>query len=327
MASVELSVVIPTLNGGELFERTLTAIRGQKTPRSFEIVVVDSGSVDGTVQRAQSAGARVLQIERSQFNHGATRDFAIHESRGRYVALSVQDAEPANADWLEALAQALDDVPDASGAYSRQIPRFGLNPILRDRLERWSASRTQRDVQRLPLERSFDSLSPWERLARVAFDNVSSCIRRSVWERYPFGQRRFGEDIGWATACIRRGEAIVFEPRSVVIHSHDSSVGYEFRRILADHRNLSELIGLETVPDWRALRRNTLHARESYYALIAKEPLAPARKAALRRWACRYAFAENLAQYLGARCTRERRSPSALAPLWRLIEHMLVRRV
>ncbi|MFO0984730.1 MAG: glycosyltransferase [Planctomycetota bacterium] len=323
MARAHISVVIPTLNGGALFARALDQILAQSTSFRFDVTVIDSGSTDGTVAMAQARGVRLLTTTRREFNHGATRDAAIASTEGELIALTVQDAEPSDQHWLAAFARAFAEVPDAAGVYSRQIPRPGLNPILRERLLAWSATRTVRGVQRLPPGQALSDLAPLDRLKLVAFDNVSSCIRRRCWQERPFGRRAFGEDLRWATHWIERGQAIVFEPTSAVIHSHDSSVGYEFRRIYADHQNLSELLGLVTVPDLRALFRNAAAAHAHYKEVLMKEPLAGPEFARLLDWSRRYAFAENLAQYLGAKSSLVDRSR---AP-WRIIDRWLRRGV
>jgi rhamnosyltransferase len=298
------SVVIPTLNGGALFERGLDKILAQKTDFAFDVTVIDSGSEDGTVDRVRRRPVRLLEIPKSEFNHGATRDRAIAATSGAYVALTVQDAEPLDDHWLAGLVHAIREVPDAAGAYSRQIPRPGLNPILRERLMGWTATRSERGIQRLPDGKTLADLEPFGRLGLIAFDNVSSCVERRAWQERPFGRRSFGEDLRWAAHQIERGRAIVFEPTSAVVHSHDSPVAYEFRRIYADHQNLAGLLGLVTVPDLRAVLRNAKGAFGHYQGILARESLDQREHERLTRWAKRYALAENLAQYLGARSAR-----------------------
>src|SRR5262245_5302983 len=162
------SVVIPTLNGGALFERALDKLLAQKTDFAFDVTVIDSGSHDGTVAMVRKRPVRLLEIPQAEFNHGATRDRAIAATGGDYIALTVQDAEPFDEHWLAGLVRAIQEVPDAAGAYSRQIPRPGLNPILRERLMGWSATRSERGIQRLPAGKALPDLAPFERIQLVA---------------------------------------------------------------------------------------------------------------------------------------------------------------
>jgi hypothetical protein len=126
-------------------------------------------------------------------------------------------------------------------------------------------------------------------------------MRRSVWERHRFEPANFGEDVRWSTRVIRSGGRIAFVPSAVVRHSHDRSAWEEARRIYCDHRNLSELLGLVTVPSRRQIPVNVRAARNHYRQLVDRQTDVDATtRAVWHRWADRLAWAENWAQYLGA---------------------------
>lgn len=295
---IDVSVVIPTRNGGPRFVRVLERLKAQETTLSVEHLVVDSRSSDGTDAAARAAGIRVLPVDPSEFDHGATRDFAIAQTTGRVAVLLVQDALPANRHWLDRLARPLLEDEGAAGAFSRQVPIPGGNPILDARLAGWIAGRNEARRAQLAPDRPWESLTPFERLELVAFDNVSSCVRRDVWRRQPFGRRPFGEDLGWATAAIRAGWAIRFEPGSVVEHSHDRSAWHEARRIYCDHRNLNRLLGMRTVETLGAAWRGSRGSLAHYLRVLDEAGLLPDELARRRRWARAYALGESLAQWL-----------------------------
>src|SRR5439155_14048995 len=77
-----ISLLIPTLDGGRDFELLLAAIDRQEDVDELELVVVDSGSADGTTDAARRAGARVVSIPRDEFGHGRTRNLAAEVSTG-----------------------------------------------------------------------------------------------------------------------------------------------------------------------------------------------------------------------------------------------------
>jgi rhamnosyltransferase len=294
----DVSVVIPTRNGGPRFLRVLEQVRAQQTSFTVEHVAIDSRSVDGSDEAARRAGFRVLPIDPREFDHGATRDRAIAATSGRAIALLVQDAVPVDERWLESLARPLLEDAEAAGSFSRQLPIPGGNPILAARLRGWIAGRDEPRRARLDPTRPWESLTPIERLELVAFDNVASCVKREVWRRNPFGRRPFGEDLGWSAWAIRNGFAIRFEPLSVVEHSHDRSWMHESRRIYCDHRNLHRLLGLRTVPTLRDAWRGRDGALPGYLALLEKAGLAPEELARRKRWARGYALGEAVAQWL-----------------------------
>ena len=230
---MKVSVVIPTLNAGPLFQEVLDAIRSQEFPEKIELVIVDSMSDDGTAELAKKYADVFFQVKREEFNHGETRNVAIEKSSGDLVALLVQDATPADSHWLKNLAQNFSD-PQVAGAYSRQIPRPDCHPLIKMRLLGWGAGQQARRVQKFDPGKK---LSIQENIETFSFDNVSSMVRRSAWQENKFKKRRFAEDILWAKEVLQKGFKIVFEPGSMVVHSHNKSLWYEFKRVYLDHQN------------------------------------------------------------------------------------------
>ncbi len=104
----KVSIVVPTLNGGPRFEEALKRIRAQEGDFEREVIVVDSGSTDGTAELARRHGASVHTIKRQEFSHGGTRNLGISLARGEYVALTVGDAVPVDEWWLASMVENLD---------------------------------------------------------------------------------------------------------------------------------------------------------------------------------------------------------------------------
>jgi rhamnosyltransferase len=288
------TLLVPTWNAGREFPEILRHMREQRSDCSF-------GSTDGTVQFLRGQPVRLIEIPNSEFNHGLTRNLGIREARGEIVVLATQDARPADAHWMQRLVDCFAD-PRVAGAYSRQIPRPDANPFIRDRLQGWMAADQAPRVQAVRDRAEFAALPPLEKLARVAFDNVSSSVRRSVALDIPFRERRFGEDLDWAHRVLLAGHTIVYEPRSRVVHSHNNSMWYELKRVYLDHQNLHRLFGVHTIPRPRDLVWCTVGGARHLLRVVAEDPsLGPL--ARLRWWgeAIPYSFSQNLAQFLGAR--------------------------
>lgn len=247
-AAPRVSVVIPTRDAGPGLARTLEAIRGQALGEPFDVLVVDSGSTDGTPERCEAAGARVIRIAPEEFGHGRTRNLAIAACGGEYVALTVQDAAPADDHWLGALVDALSARPDAAGAYSRHVPRPDSEPLSRQAVRDWAASLGAGGAQEIADAAAFAALPFGERRRCCTFSNVSSIVRRSVWARWPFPEIPYAEDLAWAYEVMRAGHAIVYAPASVVVHSHDRPTWYEFRRAYVEGKVVGEVLGEDARP-------------------------------------------------------------------------------
>lgn len=296
-----VSVVIPTLNGGDELRACLGAVHSQALEYPYEVICIDSGSTDNTLETCKEFDVRVLQIEPGTFNHGLTRNEAIRHARGEFVALLTQDAVPLGTDWLRHHVEALESMPEAAGSYGRQVLRPGVNPYLRWRLEQWAATRPERTVQRMGDLAAFEAAPPLEKLSRVAFDDVNSCIRKAVWESIPFSGVEFGEDIDWGLRVIRAGYTIVYEPRARVLHSHNDSLRRDFLRVYADHRNLNRLLGMNQVPTPRDVLRCAISGVGSLWRSVPLNGYSPLWRLYWRLYAIPWSLVQTAAQYFGAR--------------------------
>ena len=214
-----ISVIIPVKNGGADLRRCLDGIAAQEVADEVEVVVVDSGSTDGSVDVARAAGARVHEIPPQEFNHGATRNLGVSLARGDVLVFTSQDAHAEDGDWLASLTRSLGD-PGVAGAYGRQIAHEDASPSEHFFLDflYGPAARVQRAGARIGPE---DTL----------FSNVNAAIRRDVFERFPFvDDIIMSEDQEWSARVLKAGYALHYEPRAVVRHSHPYTLRQAFRR-------------------------------------------------------------------------------------------------
>ncbi len=248
---MKVSIIIPTRNAGKLFEAVLAGISEQRFERgSVELVVIDSGSTDGTVELARRFGGTVYEISPEEFSHGATRDLAISRCQSELIVLLVQDAVPAGSGWLDALVREFDE-PAIAASYCRQLARPDCRAVTARRLANWISGSNSRIVKRLNVGQKLEDLEPFEQLRLCNFDNVCSSLRKSVWEEHRFGAIAFAEDLDWSKRVIAAGHSISFTPHAEVIHSHNRSLRYEYRRTYLAHHTLYRLFALRTVPDLR----------------------------------------------------------------------------
>ena len=125
-----VSVLIPTKNGARYLAEVLDAIRKQQGDfRLQEIIAVDSGSRDETVQILKRHGVTVVQIPAQEFGHGRTRNLLASHAHGDALVFLTQDAIPANERWLHNLLAPLRHDPSIVGVYSRHTPRSDCHPM------------------------------------------------------------------------------------------------------------------------------------------------------------------------------------------------------
>jgi glycosyltransferase involved in cell wall biosynthesis/GT2 family glycosyltransferase len=298
-----VSILLVTKDGIETLPALLDAVAIQDTDLEVEVVAVDSGSRDGTRELLAARAERLLEIPPSQFGHGRTRNAGVELCQGDYVVLIVQDALPQGTRWLHELVAPLRADPRVAGTYARQRPRPNASAVTRGNLEAWLAASPE--ARRSYLREPLATLTPHERMRACVFDNVCSCLRRSVWEELPFGDVAIAEDIDWGRRVVEAGHHIVFTPRAEVVHSHERSAWYELRRGISVHRELNRLFELETIPTLPALGTAVGYTVIRHNEWLRDEVPSLRDRARQLPRAMALALAWPLGQYLGARAARE----------------------
>lgn len=240
----KISVIIPTLNAGASFAELLKRLKEQSCP-PHEIIVIDSESLDGTPQIAKDAGARVLHVQRSQFDHGGTRNRAAEAAQGQILMFMTQDAMPENEHLIAELTAPLffkqSNEEERAGAaeegsivmaYARQLPYPAASPI--ERLARES---------NYPGKSRLQSYADVEEMGLKAFfcSNVCSAMTKEMFLKMGKFQEPviFNEDLFMAAKCILSGYRVAYCSDARVFHSHDYTIKQQFKRFFDNGLSLS----------------------------------------------------------------------------------------
>lgn len=216
MKKIDVSIVLLTLNGGEKFKKVLKAIFNQ-TSKNYEVILIDSSSIDKTLEYAKKYPIRIYKIKRSDFGHGKTRNMGAELAKGKYVVYLTQDAIPANKKWLINLLVNFKD-KNIAGVFGKQIPNKSANLL--------DIFNYKEDYPNKGRTISIENF----RQNNVIFSDVNSAVRKSVILKYPFPKNILvSEDLYWALKIIRNKYKIVYEPLAAVIHSHPFSFKKIFR--------------------------------------------------------------------------------------------------
>ncbi len=217
-----VSVVIPTLNAGPYLAALLPALAEQGlAPEQF--LVIDSESSDGGCDAFRAFGATVVGIERSTFNHGGTRQFAVEmRPEADIVVMLTQDAIPQGPGTIARLVDAFAD-PQVGMAYGRQLPRTVARGIERHaRLVNYpprSETRGLDDRVHAGVKTVFCSDS-------FAAYRVTTLAAVGGFPLDAF----FAEDQLVAGRMLIDGWRIAYRGDAEVSHSHGYTIGEEFRR-------------------------------------------------------------------------------------------------
>jgi rhamnosyltransferase len=220
--STRTGLVIPTLNAGARWIECLEAIKAQ-TVKPYRLLNIDSDSTDATPSLAREAGFEVVRIERSQFNHGGTRQWAAqHLSDCDVIVFLTQDAILASPTSLAEITNFFTD-PGVALAYGRQLPQQYATPI--------EAHARQFNYGAISLRK--DSRVIKDIGAKVFFSSNSfAAYRRStLLELGGFrGDLILGEDMEFAARAIKAGYANVYCATATVFHSHCYTFAQTFER-------------------------------------------------------------------------------------------------
>ena len=222
-----ISVVIPIKNGIDTLRHCLDGIFSQTLADKLEVIAIDSGSTDGTLELLKEYPVRVHNLNPKEFNHGETRNLGVSLSKGTFVVMTVQDAKPASEKWLELMLSHFDN-PEVAGVCGQQIVGHDpdKNPL------QWFAPAGEAMPRLVQFKETsaFTSLPGKKQHEYCNWDDVNAMYRKSLKEKLPFKKLMFSEDTLWAKDALSQGYTIVYDYRSRVYHYHHQNFKFYFKR-------------------------------------------------------------------------------------------------
>jgi glycosyltransferase involved in cell wall biosynthesis len=219
-----VGILVRTLNESELIGTCIETLLTQSTRHQVEILVVDSGSTDSTIEIAESHGVRVMHVRPGDFDYSKALNVGIEELHSELVVSLSAHAIPLDERWVETMTAPFED-PSVAGVTCRQVP--------------WPDA-PWREVQRL--RRIFGparAVYSRDSAEGLVFSNAASCVRRSVWleERFTLPA---AEDQEWAERVVAAGWSVIYEPDAAVYHSHAESPRAQACRLIDVNRVITD---------------------------------------------------------------------------------------
>lgn len=202
MKSIDISIVIRTLNEERYLDELLEGISRQICRFNYEIVLIDSGSIDNTLSITKKYNCRIFHISREEFSFGRSLNRACQASVGKYLILISGHCIPQGNFWMQKLVEPL-HTGVVDYVYGRQIGGPATY---------WSESQI------------FDKYFPnTSQLPMDGFycNNANSAISREAWELYRFDEQLTGlEDMHLAKRLVDSGGSIGYVAEACVYHLH-----------------------------------------------------------------------------------------------------------
>ena len=237
-----VSIVMVGRNEERYVGRSLTGVFTQDYGGRCEVIFIDSGSTDRTVEIASSYSLRMVKIAPEAFHHGRTRNLGVRLSRGEIIVFLNADAVPLDARWLSELVRAFED-ERVQAAHSRLVARTDAGPAVRA-ANAWNYGPTSeiRDAK------------AYERMGMKIFffTTVSGAVRKAFLERFPFPEDLEAfEDRYLALRIMREGYATAYVSESIAEHSHNYPARRVFQRYF-DLGMIDERIGIHDFGNGRS---------------------------------------------------------------------------
>lgn len=235
--SIKISIVIRTLNEEKYLKSLLESIRSQEhSGYEIEIVLVDSGSTDSTLNIAKEFGCRIFHITRKEFSFGRSLNIGCESAVGDILVIISAHCIPLTTQWLMMLCRPLLD-GEASYAYGRQI-----------------AGPDNYFSEKCIFEKYFPTLS---KIPQDGFfcNNANSVLLKSIWQSNNFNEELTGlEDMEMARRVLNLGLNIAYIAEAAVIHHHnesDSQIRHRFER---EALALQKIMPNVHITSWDSLR-------------------------------------------------------------------------
>src|SRR5260221_6804624 len=248
------SIVIRAYNEEQHIGRLLEGLR-QQTLKDVEIILVDSGSTDGTVAVAESFSARIVRIPSAEFTFGRSLNFGLRSATRELIVIASAHVYPVYPDWLESLLSPFEEAGVAL-TYGKQRGPDSAKYSEQQIFQQW-----------------YPNISKPHQTTAFC-NNANAAIRKSLWEKNPYDETLTGlEDLAWAKWAREQGHTVAYVAEAEIIHVHNETPqgvynryrreAMAFKKIYPEsHFNVYDFLRLTTTNIfsdlWHAVRERVL---------------------------------------------------------------------
>lgn len=228
----DITIFIPTFNAETYLKEVLKAIYRQEIDKTFEVLIIDSGSTDKTLEIINDfPDVRLQQIPNSEFGHGKTRQLAAEIAKGEIIVYLSHDATPSHKRWLYEMVKPFEFNEKIAGVMGKQIPRqhcfpmmkYEINAVFRKFGPDFGVSLFYKDTF---------IKSPDVYDAVRFYSDVNSATRRSILlSKVPYRDVAYAEDQLFGEDILEAGLIKAYAPRGSVSHSNDVKLKEYDKRI------------------------------------------------------------------------------------------------
>ncbi|RAK02566.1 glycosyltransferase involved in cell wall biosynthesis [Larkinella arboricola] len=206
------SIIIRAFNEEAHIGKLLNGIKQQETHTDLEVILVDSGSKDKTVQIAESYGTKIVRIRPEEFSFGRALNLGCQHASGDILLFASAHVYPVYTNWIDQMLKPFED-PKVALSYGRQIGNHQSKYSEQQLFAKW-----------FPAVSNYNQQIPF-------CNNANTAIRRSLWEELPYDETLTGlEDLHWASEILQRGYRIAYDADATIVHVHEETPRKVFNR-------------------------------------------------------------------------------------------------
>jgi len=198
------SIIIRTFNEQKHLGQLLTRIFEQERKLTdIEVVIVDSGSTDKTLEIAKGHNCRITHIAQSDFTFGRSLNYGCKFANGDFLVFISGHCIPVGNQWLDELIRPLCD-GIASYVYGKQQAYGPTKFSEKCHFEKWFP-----EYSKKPQKGYF-------------CNNANAALTREAWQKYSFNEKLTGlEDMFLAKQMVEDGNYIAYTALATVYHIHE----------------------------------------------------------------------------------------------------------
>lgn len=220
---MSISIVIRAYNEEKNIGRLLFGI-SQQTIKDVELILVDSGSTDGTLSIASQYPVKVVNITPQEFTFGRSLNKGIAAATGEIIVIISAHCFPIYPDWLEQLVKSFEN-EDIALSYGKQ-----------------RGGETNYYSEHQFFSKYFPDLSVY-RQGHPYSHNANAAIRRKLWSQHPYDETLTGlEDLAWSSWAMESGYSIAYIAEAEVIHLHNETKWQVYKRYQREAIALKQIL-------------------------------------------------------------------------------------
>ena len=249
-----VSIVIRALNEADHLPDLYEGIVRQ-TRQPDQVILVDSGSTDATVDLSETAGAEIVRIAPEVFSFGRALNLGCSAAHGDVLVFVSAHVYPVDENWLAELIAPFDH-DEVALVYGRQTGDHRTAFSELEIMRRWFPDRGDPDQDH-------------------PFCNNANCaVRRRVWERLPYDESLTGlEDMAWARRALEDGHRLCYRPEAAIIHVHEEGFGQTVNRYRREAIAHKQIFGHQKMGAFEAVGLFVANTARDYLAAVPRRRL------------------------------------------------------